>query len=145
MDARHLTDVQIDRTTLREIPRRGWKAAAPNRALHGVLAGAWLFFLWAIGLFSTPDPNAAVPVYSAVEELLLFALLGTIVAVLATVGLALMNHRATARLSTFCALSMVLIGTSCGFAGHAISSWAPMAAIPAAIGLASIGILGRRA
>jgi len=57
MDARHLTDVQIDRTTLREIPRREWKAAAPNRALHGVLAGAWLFFLWAIGLFSTPDPS----------------------------------------------------------------------------------------
>ena len=93
MDARHLTDVTIDRTELREIPRRQWEAAAPSRILHGGLALAWGFFLWTIGLFSSPDPDAAVPAFSFVEEVLMLALLGTIVVVLATMGLAVMNHR----------------------------------------------------
>lgn len=145
MDARHLNDVTIDRTTLQEIPRREWEAAAPSRVLHGGLAAAWMWFLWSIGLFASPDPNAAAPVFSVVEELLMFALLGTIVAVLSTIGLALMNHRATARVSTLCALSMVVIGTTCGFAGHSISSWGSLTGSAAAIGMASIAILGRRA
>lgn len=145
MDARHLQEVTINRTELREIPRQGWVAAAPSRALHGALAGAWMFFLWSIGLFSSPEPGAAVPQLSAVEEVILFALLGTIVAVLATVGLAIMNHRATARISTMCALAMVAIGTTCGFAGHSISSWGPTTAVAAAIGMASIGVMSRRA
>lgn len=145
MDARHLDQVTIDRTELREIPRRQWTPAAPSRLLHAGLAAGWMLFLWSIGLFSSSEDGGAVPVLSAVEEVILLVLLGTIVAVLATVGLAMMNHRATARISAMCSLAMVAIGTTCGFAGHSISSWGPTTAAAAAIGVASVGVMARRA
>ena len=39
----------------------------------------------------------------------------------------------------------VVIGTTCGFAGHSISSWGSLTGSAAAIGMASIAILSRRA
>ncbi len=145
MDARHLTDITIDQTQLREIPRREWVAAAPSHALHLGLAVAWVVYLWSIGLFGGGESGAPLPELSFVDEVILLALLGTIMGVFATVGAALANHRATARISAVCAVAMVALGTTCGFAGHSISSWGPTTAAAAGIGFASLAIMSRRA
>lgn len=145
MDARHLHDVTIDQTELREIPRREWVAATPSHLLHLGLAAAWVVFLWSIGLFAGSEAGTPIPQLSFVDEIILLALLGTIVGVFATVASALANHPVTSRLSMACAVVMVALGTTCGFAGHAISSWGPSTAAAAGIGFASLAVMGRRA
>jgi len=47
--------------------------------------------------------------------------------------------------SAISAMSMVVIGTTCGFAGHPISAWGPNTGSAAVIALGSLAIMGRRA
>jgi len=145
MDAQHLQHVNIDQTTLREIPRRQWVAAKPSLALHALLSVSWIAYLWSIGLFSSPEEGGALPQLSFVDEIILVALLATIVGVFTTIGAALMNKAIAAPMSAISALAMVAIGTTCGFAGHPISAWGPSTATAAVIGIGSVMLMGRRA
>jgi len=149
MDAQHLQNVQIDRTQLREIPRRQWVAAAPSRLLNGGLALGWIAYLWSVGfigaLIGSGASDAPVPQLSTIEEVILLALVVSLMGVLATVVAAIANNPLAPRMSALSAVSIVAILTTCGFAGHSISSWGPGAAGPAALGIASFMIMSRRA
>lgn len=145
MDARHLSEVEIDQTTLVAIERRRWVEAPQSRAANGLLATGWLLFLWSIGLFSAGSGEAAVAPLSSTEQVIMTFVLATIVGVFGTLGAALANNRLASRLSAGCALAMVVLGATCGFAGHTISSWGPSTGIAAVLGLASLAVLGRGA
>ncbi len=143
MDAKHAT--QVDTSTLRTIGSRPieWVAAAPNPVLNIGLATAWIGFLWAIGMFS-PAPETITTELSALDNLGLAMFLATLAGLMSVVGLALTNSDRTAAVSGVCAISMVTIGTLCGFAGHPISAWGPNTAFAAVIGFASLAVAARR-
>jgi hypothetical protein len=148
MDARHASAAQSGVKTapkIQQIATPQWVAATPARTLNAVLAAAWLAFLWSIGLFSSPQSDTVIEPLSFADNLALAMFLATFVGIIAVVALAVANSRHTAIVSAISAMSMVVIGTTCGFAGHPISAWGPNTGSAAVIALGSLAIMGRRA
>lgn len=147
MDARLAQSARSSISTAPQVRRSKaatWVAATPARTLHGCLAVAWLSFLWSIGLFSSPSSDTVIEPLSFVDNLAMMMFLVTLVGIVAVVAMAVVNSPRTATVSAVAALSMVVIGTTCGFAGHPISAWGPNTGSAAVLGLASIAIMGRR-
>lgn len=148
MDSRH---VRAARPGVEAAPRiqqltaPRWVAATPVRTLNAALAVAWLAFLWSIGLFSAPQSDTVIEPLSFADNLALAMFLVTLGGIIAVVALAIANSRHTAIVSAGSAMSMVVIGTTCGFAGHPISAWGPNTGSAAVIALASLAIMSRRA
>ncbi len=144
MDARHAETVEV--TRLRRITERPaeWVAAAPNPVLNVGLASAWIGFLWSIGFFGTSEAGLATEL-STLDQFALAMFLATLGGLIAVVAYALVNSPRTAGVSAVCAISMVTIGTLCGFVGHPISAWGPSTFFAGAIGAASLAIAARRA
>lgn len=145
MDARHLANLDIDQTTIPAIERRRWVEAPQSRLANGLLGAGWLVFLWSIGLFGAGSGDGTAAPLSSVEEVLMMFVLVTIFAVFGVIGSAIANNRLTSRLSAGCALSMLVLGASCGFAGHSISAWGPSTGLAALLGMASLAVVGRGA
>lgn len=147
MDARHATKAQSAVETAPSIQRTAtpqWVAATPARTLNVALAMAWMTFLWSIGLFSSPSSDTVIEPLSFADNLALAMFLVTLMGIISVVALAVSNSRLTSSVSAIAATSMVVIGTTCGFAGHPISAWGPNTGSAAVIGLASLAIMGRR-
>lgn len=147
MDARHAATARSAVETAPSIQRSAppqWVAATPARTLHAALAVAWMSFLWSIGLFSSPSSDTVIEPLSFADNLALTMFLVTLMGIIAVVALAAANSRLTASVSAIAAVSMVVIGTTCGFAGHPISAWGPNTGSAAILGLASVAIMGRR-
>lgn len=146
MDAKRNTHVASRRATIPTIRRSTeWIAARPSLQLHLGLAGAWLGFLFTIGLFSAPtaDPASTAPL-GFVDTFALAMFLVTLLGIFAVVGLALRNSSATAPVSVVCGLSVIVVGATCGFVGHPVSAWGPDAVLAAGIVAGSIAIMARR-
>lgn len=147
MDARHADAARSTIDTAPPVPRATppqWVAATPARTLHAGLAILWMSFLWSIGLFSSPSSDTVVEPLSFVDNLALAMFLATLIGIIAVVGMAAVNSRHTATVSAIAALSMVVIGTTCGFAGHPISAWGPNTGSAAVLGILSLAVMGRR-
>lgn len=144
MDARHAARVPVSQDAHREIPRSAWVAAPPSGVLNAALALGWMTFLWSIGLFSVSDAESAETALSFPDQLALAFFMATLVGIVAVVGAALSNSSRTASISAICALAMIALGATCGFAGHPISAWGPDTASAAVLGFASLAIMGRR-
>ncbi len=143
MDAQKATEVTERMATIPRIRARTleWVAAAPSRTLNLSLAATWIGFLYTLGFFSTseasPDP------LSFADTLALLFFMVILVGIMAVVALALANHRATAAVSAAAAVGIVVLGATCGFAGHPVSAWGPDTGLAAVIALASLAVLGR--
>ena len=125
-----------------QVPLR-WVAAAPSRALNLGLAASWIGFLYTLGFFSSGSSSESADPLSFADTLALMFFLVILTGIMAVVGLALANHRATAAVSTIAAVAIVLLGATCGFAGHPVSAWGPDAGLAGAIALASLGVWSR--
>ena len=144
MDAQKSLELRERLAAIPRIAQRPvrWVAAAPSRVLNLGLAASWIGFLYTLGFFSASGETSTDPLTFADTLALLFFLviLGGIMAV---VGLALANHRATAAVSAVSALAIVVLGATCGFAGHPVSAWGPDAALAGGIALASVAVWSR--
>lgn len=147
MDARHAPDARIALATAPKIAQTttpAWIAAAPSQTLNAVLAISWMGFLWSMGLFSSPSSDTVIEPLSFVDNLALAMFLVTLGGIVAVVGFAIKNSPATPVVSATAGLSMVIVGATCGFAGHPISAWGPNAGSAAIIALGSVALMGRR-
>ena len=147
MDAQKNVELADRLATIPRIRQRSaeWVAARPSQALHLGLAAAWLGFLFTIGLFSAPnaDPASTAPL-GFVDSFAMAMFLVTLGGIFAVIGLALRNNRATAPVSAAAGLSIIIVGATCGFAGHPVSAWGPDAVLAAGIVAASAAIMARR-
>jgi hypothetical protein len=148
MDARHAPDAQTALATAPTIARSTntpWVGAEPNHSLNTVLAVSWMGFLWSIGFFAGPSSDTIIAPLSFVDNLAKAMFLVTLGGIVAVIGFAIKNSPLTPIVSAAAGLSMVLIGATCGFAGHPISAWGPNAGSAALIALGSVALMGRRA
>jgi hypothetical protein len=120
--------------------------ACPSHGMHLGLAAAWLGFLYTIGLFSAPtaDPASVAPL-GFVDSFAVAMFLVTLGGIVTVISLAVRNHRATAPVSAAAGLAIIIVGATCGFAGHPVSAWGPDAVLASAIVAASVGLMARRA
>jgi hypothetical protein len=102
-------------------------------------------FLWSIGLFAGPSSDTIIAPLSFVDNLAMAMFLVTLGGIVAVVGFAIKNSPLTPIVSAAAGLSMLLIGVTCGFAGHPISAWGPNTGSAALIALGSVALMGRRA
>ncbi|MGI9606883.1 MAG: hypothetical protein ACR2P0_12160 [Acidimicrobiales bacterium] len=147
MDSRKALDLRTRRSAIRPIARAAERfvPAAPSRGLHLTLAAAWLGFLYTLGLFAGSGSTEAVDPLSFGDALAWVFFLAILGGVMMVLSLAVSNHRATAAVSTVCALAIIVLAATCGLAGHPTSAWGPDAVLAAGIAAAGIAILGRRA
>ena len=146
MDSRKATDLKSRLTAVPRIGRRdSWVGAKPSRALNLALAGSWLGFLYTLGLFSTSTSDTAAEPLSFADNLALLFFLVILGGIFAVVGMAIANHPATAAVSGVAGIAIIVLGATCGFAGHPVSAWGPDAGLAAAIVAGSVTVMGRRA
>jgi hypothetical protein len=147
MDSRKAANLKTRIASLPRISRRQteWTPAAPSRLLNLGLAASWLGFLYTLGLFSTSSSEASSDPLSFADNLALLFFLVILGGIFAVVGLAISNHPATAAVSVGAAIAIIVLGATCGFAGHPVSAWGPDAALASAIAAASLAVMGRRA
>jgi hypothetical protein len=147
MDAQKNVELADRLATIPRIRQRSveWVAARPSQVLHLGLAAVWLGFLFTIGLFSAPtaDPASTAPL-GFVDFFAMAMFLVTLGGIFAVIGLALRNNRATAAVSAAAGLAIIVVGATCGFAGHPVSAWGPDAVLAAGIVAASVAIMARR-
>lgn len=145
MDAHKATPLRNRLTTVPRIARREqWEAAGPSRLLNLGLGAAWLGFLYTLGLFTTSGDDTTDPLTFA-DTLALMFFLVILAGIFAVVAMALTNQATTAPVSALAGLAIIVLGATCGFAGHPVSAWGPDVGLAAVIVAASLGVMGRRA
>ncbi len=143
MDSRNRLDLTTRLASLPRIARRReWSPAEPSRSWNLAIAASWLGFLYTLGLFTTSGEGSPDPL-SFADSLALAFFLVVLGGVFAVVGLALANSPQTAPVSVVCALGIIVLGATCGFAGHPVSAWGPDAFLAAAIAGGSMWVMGR--
>ena len=143
MDSRNRLDLATRLASLPRVARRRqWSPAEPSRLLNMAIAGSWLGFLYTLGLFSASGEGSADPL-SFADSLALAFFLVILGGVFAVVGLALANSPQTAPVSVTCTLAIIVLGATCGFAGHPVSAWGPDAFLATVIAGGSIWVMGR--
>lgn len=143
MDSRNRLDLTSRLASLPRIARRReWMAAEPSRIWNLAIAGSWMGFLYTLGLF-TASGEASTDPLSFADTLALTFFLVILGGVFAVLGLALANSSQTAPVSVVCALAIIVLGATCGFAGHPVSAWGPDAFLATAIAGASLWVMGR--
>lgn len=144
MDSHKATDLKARLSTLPRIGRRDqWVAAEPSRPLNLGIAASWLGFLYTLGLFSPSSGETTEPL-SFADNLALMFFLVILGGILAVVGMAMANHPATAAVSAIAGIAIIVLGATCGFAGHPVSAWGPDAALASVIVAASVTVMARR-
>ena len=143
MDSRNRLDLTTRLASLPRIARRReWAPAEPSRLWNLTIAGSWLGFLYTLGLFTASGDGSSDPL-SFADSLALAFFLVILGGVFAVVGLALANSSQTAPVSALCAVAIIVLGATCGFAGHPVSAWGPDAFLATAIAAGSLWVMGR--
>ena len=146
MDSHKANDLKARLSTIPRIARRDrWVAAEPSRPLNLGIAASWFGFLYTLGLFSASSNDAAAEPLSFADNLALLFFLVILGGILAVVGMAMANHPGTPAVSAVAGIAIIVLGATCGFAGHPVSAWGPDAALAAIIVGGSVAVMARRA
>ena len=146
MDARKAGQLRTRLASVPRITRRDrWESAPQSRALNLSLAAGWLGLLYALGFFTASSDGASAEPLTFADTLALVFFLANLSGIFAVVGLALSNHRATAAVSAVSGIGIIVLGATCGFAGHPVSAWGLQVGLAGVLVAASIAVMGRRA